>query len=276
MMIRRHLLNMEIKLLITAVLLLVALSGCNPAQLPATEAVVESPPTPPASTPVETSTASPAPTQTSTPTIPPTASPTTTATFTPEATATASPSATQTVTPTAALPMVIVQEQANCRYGPGQAYLYSHGLYAGDRGDIHGRNASGTWLWIKPENLERRCWAAASVLEIHGDAMEAPVVQTTLPQSTLYGPPEEVLAVRSGPIVHIAWSTVPMTEDDYRGYLIEASVCQNGRRTATAVHVNGLSYDIIDDGSCEGESWGRLYAVEKHGYTTPVMIDWPQ
>ena len=90
-------------------------------------------------------------------------SPSPTASLTPTGTetATASPSPTQTLTPTAALPAAEVLEQANCRYGPGQAYLYSHGLYAGDRAEVHGRNASGSWLWIKPANLDRRCWAAA-------------------------------------------------------------------------------------------------------------------
>lgn len=266
----------RLRLLWAAVLLVLALYGCSPGQTPPTAALVQEATAPsPARTPAPASTASPTPTRTLTPTRTPTATPTTSATFTPEATATASPSATQTLTPTAVLPMVTVLEQANCRYGPGQAYLYSHGLYAGDQGEVHGRNASGSWLWIKPENLERRCWAAASVLEARGEVIEAPVVQTTLPQSTLYSSPQEVLAVRSGPVVHIQWSSVPMTEDDYRGYLIEASVCQNGSRSTVAVHVDGLSYDLIDDDSCEGESWGRLYAVEKHGYTTPVMIAWP-
>src|SRR3972149_6183891 len=47
-------------------------------------------------------------------------------------------------------PAATVQMQANCRYGPGQAYLYSHGLYAGDRAEVHSRNDSGSWLWVKP------------------------------------------------------------------------------------------------------------------------------
>ena len=165
--------------------------------------------------------------------------------------------------------------QANCRYGPGTAYLYTHGLYDGDTGEVHGRNYAGTWLWIKPWNLDRNCWAAVSVLDFDGDIMGVNVVQTILPKSTLYGPPEEVLAVRDGDSVTIAWSPVWMTEDDYRGYLIEANVCQNGFMTPIAIHIDGVQVVVHDEEGCSGESKGLLYTVEKHGYTDPVDIPWP-
>jgi hypothetical protein len=32
--------------------------------------------------------------------------------------------------------------RAFCRYGPGQAYLYSHELKEGDPAEVHGRNYS--------------------------------------------------------------------------------------------------------------------------------------
>jgi len=165
--------------------------------------------------------------------------------------------------------------QANCRYGPGTAYLYSHGLYEGDAGEVHGRNYSGTWLWIQPFNLERHCWAAASVLDVTVDISQVNVVQTRLPKSTLYGPPEEVLAVRNGDVVLVRWSSVWMTDDDYRGYLIEASVCRSGTLIPIAVHIDGTSVEITDEQTCDRGSSGILYTVEKHGYTAPVDIPWP-
>jgi hypothetical protein len=166
--------------------------------------------------------------------------------------------------------------QANCRYGPGKAYLYSHGLYEGDRAEVHGRNASSAWLWIKPENLDRRCWAAASVMEVVGDVAVLEVVQTKLPQSTLYGPPQQVGAERDGETVRISWEPVWMTKDDYRGYLIEATVCQNGVMVSVAVSVDGTSYEMLDEEHCSPASSGQLYTVEKHGYTDPVPIPWPE
>jgi hypothetical protein len=59
--------------------------------------------------------------------------------------------------------------QANCRYGPGVAYMWSHGLYPGDTAIIHNRNHDGTWLWIKPSTLARHCWASEIVMDIEGD-----------------------------------------------------------------------------------------------------------
>jgi hypothetical protein len=165
--------------------------------------------------------------------------------------------------------------QANCRYGPGTAYLYFHGLYTGDHGEVNGRNYSSTWLWIQPENLDRHCWVAASVVEIQGDVRTVAVVQSRLPKATLYGPPENVKASRDGDRVRVTWDPVWMTDDDYRGYLIEATLCQNGNLVFVAVHADKPRYDFTDQSGCSGESGGKLYAVEKHGYTDPVQISWP-
>ena len=215
----------------------------------------------------------PTPTQTSTPTETITPKPTATPTKTPRPTKTATP--TVTLTPTFAFPKVKVLMQANCRYGPGTAYLYSWGLYEGDRGVVHGRNYNGTWLWIKPNNLDRHCWVSASVVKVTGDIFTVAYVQIRLPHSTLYGPPGNVQAERSGDQVTVTWDRVWMTEDDDRGYLIEASVCQNGLRVPIAVHTDDTSYVFADEGGCAGSSSGLLYTVEKHGYTDPVTIPWP-
>jgi hypothetical protein len=66
-----------------------------------------------------------------------------------------------------------------------------------------------------------------------------------------------------------------MTDDDYRGYLIEATVCQNGNLVPVAVQTDRTSYAFSDESNCNGESGGRLYSVEKHGYSDPVPIPWP-
>ncbi|HSF79939.1 MAG TPA: hypothetical protein VLA49_01815 [Anaerolineales bacterium] len=208
-----------------------------------------------------TQTATPTPTETSTPTITP--SPTTT------------PTSSITPTPTRDVPQVTVLMQAFCRYGPGKAYLYSHGLYAGDRAVVEGRNYSSTWLWIQPENLDRHCWMAASVAEVSGNVSAAPVVTTKLPHSTLYEAPKVVQAIRKGDVVVVSWEPVWMTEDDDRGYLIEATVCQNGALFSIAVQTDKPRYEFTDEQGCSGSSGGKLYTVEKHGYTDPVNIPWP-
>lgn len=165
--------------------------------------------------------------------------------------------------------------RAFCRYGPGKAYLYSHELKEGDVSVIDGRNAAGTWLWVQPANLDRHCWVSTSVVGTRGELSSLPVVQSKLPHSTLYGPPEEIETARDGDTVVIAWEPVWMTEDDNRGYLIEAAVCQNGGLIWVSAHTDEPYYEITDESGCSGESGGRLYTVEKHGYTDPVEIPWP-
>jgi hypothetical protein len=169
----------------------------------------------------------------------------------------------------------VILMQAFCNYGPGKAYLYSHGLYPDDRATVEGRNYSGTWLWLKPDNLDRHCWAAASVMEVTGDVMKLHVVTSRLPHSTLYGPPEDVQAVRQGDQVIIAWDRVWMTEDDDRGYLVEATVCQGGALIPLAVRTDDITVTVPDEPGCADASSGKLYTVEKHGYTDPVEIPWP-
>jgi len=85
------------------------------------------------------------------------------------------------------------------------------------------------------------------VLEVSGDIKALVIVQFTLPKSTLYSPPTDVRAVRDGDLVTVYWEPVWMTEDDYRGYLIEATVCQEGRLVWIAVAVDGTSYELTDE-----------------------------
>ncbi len=226
---------------------------------------------------VSLETPTPAYSVTQTPTISPTHTSIPTRTATPTVTETPTVSATPTIslTPTPDYPEVKVLMQAFCRYGPGKAYLYSHGLYEGDQAEVHGRNYSGNWLWIQPENLDRHCWMAASVAEVSGDVSSAPVVTSRLPHSTLYRPPQDIETARKGDQVIVAWETVWMTEDDYRGYLIEATICQNGALISVAVHTDQTQYEFTDEKNCSGVSGGKLYTVEKHGYTDPVTIPWP-
>ena len=78
-----------------------------------------------------------------------------------------------------------------------------------------------------------------------------------------------------GDSVVITWDEIWMTEDDFRGYLIEAQVCQNGFFIDVAYHSDKSPITILDERTCQQESNGKLYAVEKHGYTDPITIPWP-
>lgn len=228
------------------------------------------------------------PTSTQKPSFTP--SPTTTSSKTPTQTLTASvtntptksltPSITSTptlsLTPTTDFPDATINvDNAHCRYGPGKAYLHAADLYKGDHGLVWNRNYSSTWLWVRFDKLHYACWVAASLTDIEGDISSISTYSPPLPKSTLYGPPEKVITSRNGEQVVVSWEEVWMTEDDFRGYLIEARVCQNGYSIDLATHTNGNSYTFLDEKGCTGESKGRLYAVEKHGYTDYVNIPWP-
>jgi hypothetical protein len=236
-----------------------------------------------------TGTVPPAPSITPTPTATKTTTPTTTltSTLTKSATPTISLTPTRTLTPTQtltpsitpsptyALPTLTVAMQANCRYGPGTAYLYAWGMYPGDTATVWGRNYSGTWLWIQPDNIKYQCWIAASVVEVQGDIFSVFVAPIRLPHSVLYQPPTGVTAVRDGDKVIVTWNSANMTEDDNRGYMIEANICQNGNLIWVAVATMDLTYTFTDERTCSEKSNGILYTVEKHGYTDPVPIPWP-
>ena len=212
-------------------------------------------------TATDTPTLTPSPTQTDTPTI----------TFTPSIT----PSPTITLTPTFDFPDVTVLSQAHCRYGPGTAYLHAADLYPEDKGQLWNRNYGGNWLWVRFDKLNYACWVSASVVQVDGDIFSVVPYFHPMPKSTLYGPVQKVSAVRDGNNVIVTWEGIWMTEDDFRGYLIEAQVCQNGFFIDVAYHTDGTSMTIQDETTCGQQSNGKLYAVEKHGYTDPINIPWP-
>lgn len=217
---------------------------------------------------------SPVPTSTPTEAAPATHTPTSSLT----ATITRTP--TITLTPTYALPEVVVNQQAHCRYGPSIAYLHAADLYEGDHGVVWGRFAYSHWLWIKFDKLGYACWAAPSVIDVTGDLSQLFYTEPDLMKvgSNVYGPPQNIQAVRDGNQVTITWKRVGMTADDDRGYFIEAWVCQDGAYlwwTAALPDQYATSYTVQDDDSCKKASWGEIRSVEKHGYSEAAPIPWP-
>lgn len=209
---------------------------------------------------------------------------TVTQTFTPVITDTPTPdysptpSFTPSITPTYVVPRVKIIANANCRYGPGAAYLYKYAVYEGFNMEAIGRNELGNWAYIQAIGGNNPCWINASLLKVtRGDFMSLPVTYNRLPKSDLYNPPEAVSAVREGNDVTIQWSYVWMTEDDDRGYLIEAWLCQDGQIVFTPIGVpsNVLAVKVTDEPGCLEESGARVYTAEKHGYTQWRKASWP-
>jgi hypothetical protein len=216
-------------------------------------------------------------TPTSTPTFTPTFTLTPTITFTPTLTLTP----TVTATPTSTLPTVTVNKQAHCRYGPSAAFLHAADLYAGDKGVARWRGVYSQWLYVQFEKLSYSCWVAPSVVDVVGDVSVLPKVEPDLQRvgSNMYGPPPNVQAYRNGDEVTITWDRVEMTKDDDRGYFIEAFVCQGGAYlwwTYSFKDQYITEYAVEDEAGCIAPSYGKLFTVEKHGYSLPVDIPWPK
>jgi hypothetical protein len=262
-------------------LALVIMTGCGLEQAQPVANLLESS-TPAQAQATSTATITPRPSPTLTP--PPTAtasstpSPSPSATITP--TPTITPTASITPTPTFAFPQVEVNKQAHCRYGPSTAYLHAADLYPGDTGSVRGRFAYSAWLYVKFDKLSYFCWVAPSVVDVSGDISTVWLTEPNLQRvgSNMYGPPQNVQAARSGEQVTITWDQIRMTEDDDRGYFIEAWVCQEDRYlwwTVSFPDQYTTSYTVTDEAGCPAASRGKIYTVEKHGYSEPVVIPWP-
>lgn len=228
-------------------------------------------------TDIGTSTTSPTDTATSTATM----EDTPTATLTLSPTITVTPSVTWT--PEFDFPDVEVNvAAAHCRYGPSKAFLHAADLYEGDRGEVYGRFLYSDWLYVKFDKLDYYCWVSPYVVDVTGDISYIAYQELNL-QSVgsfdLYEPASNVRASRKGDQVTIVWEQVHMTEDDDRGYLIIAWVCQDGAYmwwTQSFEDQYTTSYTVTDDGTCGSlQSSGVLYTVEKHGFSEPITIPWP-
>lgn len=226
---------------------------------------------------VETETPIPTSTSVPTETFTPTAAVTPSQTFTPTITLTP----TIEGTPTFAFPSATVNKQAHCRYGPSVAYLHAADLFPGDIGTVRERYIYSNWLYVKFDKLNYFCWVAPSVVDVVGD-ISTLTRRTELNLqsigSNMYGPPHGVTAVRDGDIVTISWEQVEMTKDDDRGYLLELFVCQGGNYlwwTDSYPDQFSTAYAVKDEAGCSQPSSGKLYTVEKHGFSEPAIIPWP-
>jgi len=210
--------------------------------------------------------------------------PTATSTLTPEPTltptSTIAPTPTLFMTATPDLPIVTVNKQAHCRYGPAVAYLHAADLFAGDRGYARYRALYSGWIYVQFDKIDYSCWVAPSVVDVTGDISTLEKIEPNLLSigSNRYGPPTNVQAFRNGSRVTVTWDRVEMTKDDDRGYFIEAFVCQDDAYlwwTEAFPKQDDTTFEVKDEEGCNGPSYGKLYTVEKHGFSYPVDIPWP-
>ncbi len=298
------------------VLLVFTSTSCAPLQAffptptPTPTATVPSPTASSTATDTSTPTITLTPTDTLTPSL--TLTPTETFTPTLTFTLTLTPSLTRAPsnTPTPVPPRIAdMGGYVSCRYGPGAGYLFKYPLVEGNRADVVGRLqilsrqtdgswASATWLKIQsfgvpPDELAKsKCWLNAKLVKVERgdinsvpDYFDLPKANEIYGASHLYPPPSGVDARRDGNVVTVFWNTVWMTEDDYRGYMIEAFVCYRGKYWFLPYgyvdsfrqnnNESTLAIAIPDEPGCSQPSHGQIFLAEKHGYTRGVIIPWP-
>jgi hypothetical protein len=184
-----------------------------------------------------------------------------------------------TSTPTYAILRGTVLEQANCRYGPGAAYLYKYGLYSDNNLEVIGRNETGTWIMVQAIGGNNPCWIKASLMDINGDVMGLAPATLPLPQSPYYGPVRGIASVRNGDTVIISWDPIYLKAGDdseQYPYLVEAWLCKESVLTFEAIGSWETIVTVIDEPGCADPSHARVYGVEKHGYTAWVTVPWIQ
>ncbi|HEX6271015.1 MAG TPA: toll/interleukin-1 receptor domain-containing protein [Anaerolineales bacterium] len=247
-------------------------------------------PFPPTAVIIDTSTSTPTPVPTST------ATPTLVSTPTYTATATQTATGTSTPTPTPAyqtLRGTVIAERVNCRYGPGEAYLYREGYRLGTEMEFYGRmeirsgDVAATWLYGLAEFYEDPCWVNARNIELDGDvsSLEPDYYPDKAPPPFVfhpdYPPVENVFTARSGDLVNIYWTGYQLAPGDRESvnspqYLIEAWTCQAGRFLFTPIGAFSESIQVMDEAGCSEASHGQVFIAHRDGYIGPVVIpSWP-
>lgn len=141
----------------------------------------------------------PAPTAVNSP-IPPTATPIPSATPPP----TDTPPPTLTSTPT--IPIAWPKDVGvNCRYGPSVDWLVVGALLVEQTAEITGKNAAGTWWYVKTPNAPGNpCWVSGSVTNTAGNLANLPIIPTpdaTVTKVTLKKPDNIHVGGCVGPIL---------------------------------------------------------------------------
>lgn len=208
---------------------------------------------------------------------------TTTATPTPEPTSTSTPTASPTSTNTPMPTYVVLsgtvnQKRVSCFYGPSRAYLYKYGLRQGNHLEIIGYLEDTGYIEVRAIGGSNPCWMNLEWMDVEGDIGNVKPVDPLdimLPQSPYYGPLTWVKATRTGNEVMITWEEMGMSPGDdseQEPYLVEVWVCRNERLTFIPTGVYYTKVVVMDEPGCNEQSFGRVYGVEKYGYTKPREI----
>jgi hypothetical protein len=180
----------------------------------------------------------------------------------PTPTSTAEPP-TATPSPTLGPPIATADQDANCRFGPGQLYPVTGQLLTGQSSPIVGRNADSSWWVVQAEYEGGTCWIADSVVTIRGDTSGVAVVEAP----PLPPPPAPTLISPSGSksctsTVFLEWNAVDHPAGiAYYEWEVQGS---GGTETDTTTETEA-EYFV----SCGASYQWRVRAIDNNGTVGP-------
>lgn len=212
-------------------------------------------------------------------------SPVQTKTSTPTQLPSPTPTETRTATllPTvASLRVKVIAPQVICHYGPGKPYLYKYALIGGSNLEAITRVEWGDFLQVRAIGGTNPCWVNPEWVEVDGSLLQLrtiPADEVELPLSPYYAPLTGVSASRQGNNVTITWNPLILRAGDDSEqvpYLLEAWLCQEGEYKFIPLGSYQPSITVLDEPGCSNPSRAHILAAEKHGYTRPIEISWPE
>ena len=190
--------------------------------------------------------------------------------------------ATVGVTPTnAPVPGTVNVANASCRVGPGGAYLLREIVHDGDEVEILATlDLNANWILIRVIPSSANCWINTDLIDFPAESAFNIVSDPhiVLPYSDYYSPLRGVRATRNGDVVRVRWEPIVVRQGDEleeTPYVLAAWVCQNGNFVFRSAGTEEFSVFIRDEQNCTESSHGLMLGAEKHGYTMPVVVDWP-
>ncbi len=170
---------------------------------------------------------------------------------------------------------------ASCRVGPGGPYMMRQVLHDGAAVEILGQmDLNANWILLRVTETSSLCWINTNLVDYAANSafnlINDPHI--VLPYTTYYSPLRGVIATRNGDVVRVRWDPLVLREADQTEgtpYVLAAWVCQNRNFVFRSAGTEEFAVFIRDEAGCDQSSHGLVMGAEKHGYTLPVVVDWP-
>ncbi|MBI1792813.1 MAG: SH3 domain-containing protein [Chloroflexi bacterium] len=157
----------------------------------------------------------------------------------------ASPAA---VTPTFATPMLVVNEAANCRSGPGIDYEIITSASAGVKAEIVGKDTADNYWLIKTPNGNGTCWISGQSATASGSYADLPEVTPEAAKADVPSRPGSLFynftCTNGGTSVttNLSWSDTANNENGYRVYRFDTMIADLPANSSAYTDITNITY----------------------------------